>query len=121
MSGFSTPAKPWSSILIDIGERILALFFERLFLCGFSHFHLYSFSRSKHLALYVEAASFLRVVHVEQLLETFHDSLNIGFASFRWRHIQYLARFVERDARGRESASAATTIRFICLGNLLSR
>lgn len=87
---------PRSSIFVHLGipppvRHVL------LSLLGRPDLEFDSLACSKDLALEVEAAPVLRLVEIEEPLESFHDQLQIRLSALRGRHVEDLARFVQRE------------------------
>lgn len=83
--------------------------------------HLYPLARTQNLTLQIETATLLRIVHVEQFLESLHHLLEVCFTGLRGLHVEDLACFVEGDAGGGEGVTglAVCALVFGCGGGLL--
>lgn len=90
-----------SPVLVHLG---LPPFFQFLLMCRLSFclsdLHLYPLACAENFALEVETATFLRVVHIKQLLESFHDLFEIRFAGLRGLGVEDPAGLIERQTAG---------------------
>lgn len=76
------PGRTASPVLVDLGVPTLTQFLIlRSLSLGLTDFHLYPFTRTQNLALEVETATLLGIVQVEQLLESIHNMLDVGFGT----------------------------------------
>ena len=73
------------------------------------HLSLYPLSCPQYFALQIETSALLRIVQVEQPLESLRDSLYFNVSHLSGAHVQDLAGFVHGDVRRREGATAAST------------
>lgn len=95
-------------LLVQLG--VPSFFQLRLPLCGLLSrpgLHLYPFAGAQDLALQVEAAATLRIVDIEQLLESLQDILHVRLPALGWRDIEDLAGFFEGQAGGGKRLCAA--------------
>lgn len=107
-----------SPVLVDLG---IPAFFQFLLRGGLalrcSDLHLYALACAQNLALQVETATLLRIVDVEELLESFHNVFDVLLAGRRGLDVEDFAGLVEGQAGGGE-ATAAILLRSIFSGGL---
>jgi len=82
-----------------------------------SDLHLYPFACAENLALEVETATFLRVVHIKQFLESFHDLFEIRFAGLRGLGVEDPAGLIERQT-ARSKGVCGTHVAFGSLSGI---
>jgi hypothetical protein len=108
-----------SPVLVDFGLPALFQFLLRGGLAlGGSDLHLYTLARAQNLTLQVETAALLRIVDVEELLESLHDVFDILLAGDRGLDIEDFAGLIEGQTRGRKAAAAALLLCSIFAGSL---
>lgn len=97
-----------SPVLVHLGFPPILQFLLmcRLSFC-LSNLHLYPFACAENLALNVETASFLGIIHVEQLLESFHDLIEFRFAALRGLGVEDPTGLIERQTAGCEGVCGA--------------
>lgn len=108
-----------SPVLVDLG---IPAFFQFLLRGGLalrcSDLHLYALACAQNLALQVETAALLRIVDVEELLESFHNVFDVLLAGHRGLDVEDFAGLVEGQAGGGGEATAALLLRSIFAGGL---
>lgn len=96
-----------SPVLVDLGIPSFTQFLLGGGLAlSLTKLHLYPLACAQNLALQVETATLLRIVEVEQLLESLHDMFEVGFAAGRGLDVEDLAGFVESQTGCAETATA---------------
>ena len=91
-----------SSILINLRPpTIFHLLLRRRLSLGLAHLHLDALARTQNLALQVETAPLLRIIHVEQPLEPISDLFQVCLsAAVRRFNVEDATGLVEGQARG---------------------
>lgn len=92
----------------------------RRFPLGLTNLHLYPFPRAKNLALEIETAAFLGIVHIKQLFEPFHDLFDIRLTGLRGLGVEDAAGFVEGQTGGGKGVGG-TGVALRGLGSIFGR
>lgn len=108
-----------SPVLIELGVPALFQFLLRGGLAlGGSDLHLYTLACAQNLTLQVETAALLRIVDIEELLESLHNVFNVLLAGDRGLDIEDFAGLIEGQTRGGKAAAAALLLRSVFAGSL---
>lgn len=85
---------------------------------GFAEFHFETLACAQNLTLKVEAAAFFGIVDIEQFLESAHDMFEVVLAARGGLDVEDLARFIDTQVGGCESATGGALLALVFSGCL---